>query len=64
MYGAALVEQILSCHYRLHGRCPLQSFVKYVVDAEQAELPKFLKGIDFSELDEAVNAMNEIDPDT
>ena len=36
---------------------------KYVVDAEQAELThKFLKGIDFLELDEALNAMSEVDP--
>ena len=64
LYGAALAGAnfILSTTGYMEGAL-CQSFAKYVVDAEQAELThKFLKGIDFSELDEALNAMNEVDP--
>ncbi len=64
LYGAALAGAnfILSTTGYMEGAL-CQSFAKYVVDAEQAELThKFLKGIDFSELDGAINAMNEIDP--
>ena len=40
-----------------------QSFAKFVIDAEQVELTrKFLRGIDFSELDEALSAMAEVEP--
>tara|TARA_B100001996_G_scaffold51247_1_gene36650 strand:- start:1054 stop:2007 length:954 start_codon:yes stop_codon:yes gene_type:complete len=64
LYGAALAGAnfILSTTGYMEGAL-CQSFAKYVVDAEQAELThKFLKGIDFSELDGALNAMNEVDP--
>ena len=64
LYGAALAGAnfILSTTGYMEGAL-CQSFAKYVVDAEQAELThKFLKGIDFSELDEALNAMKEVDP--
>ena len=64
LYGAALAGAnfILSTTGYMEGAL-CQSFAKYVVDAEQAELThKFLRGIDFSELDEALNAMNEVDP--
>ncbi len=64
LYGAALAGAnfILSTTGYMEGAL-CQSFAKYVVDAEQAELThKFLKGINFSELDEAINAMNEIEP--
>ena len=40
-----------------------QSFAKFVIDAEQAELThKFLRGIDFLELDGALSAMAEVEP--
>lgn len=40
-----------------------QSFTKFVVDAEQVEMfYKFLKGIDFGELEGALRAMEEVDP--
>lgn len=64
LYGAALAGAnfILSTAGYLEGAL-CQSFAKFVVDAEQAELThKFLRGIDFSELDGALEAMKEVDP--
>ena len=64
LYGAALAGAnfILSTAGYLEGAL-CQSFTKFVVDAEQTEMTqKFLKGIDFSELDGALSAMDEVDP--
>lgn len=64
LYGAALAGAsfILSTAGYMEGAL-CQSFAKYVVDAEQAELThKFLKGVDFSELESALSAIDEIDP--
>ncbi len=64
LYGAALAGAnfILSTAGYLEGAL-CQSFAKFVVDAEQAELThKFLRGIDFSELDGALDAMQEVEP--
>ena len=64
LYGAALAGAnfILStAGYLESALC--QGFAKFVIDAEQAELThKFLRGIDFSELDGALSAMAEVEP--
>ena len=64
LFGAALAGAnfILSTAGYLEGAL-CQSFAKFVVDAEQAELThKFLRGVDFSELDGALDAMREVEP--
>lgn len=64
LYGAALAGAnfILSTTGYMEGAL-CQSYAKYVVDAEQVEMTyKFLKGIDFSELDDALSAMDEVEP--
>ena len=64
LYGAALAGAnfILSTAGYLEGAL-CQSFAKFVVDAEQAEMThKFLRGIDFTELEGALSAMDEVDP--
>ncbi len=64
LYGAALAGAnfILSTTGYLEGAL-CQSFAKFVVDAEQAELThRFLRGIDFSELEDALDAMGEVEP--
>ena len=64
LYGAVLAGAnfILSTAGYMEGALS-QSFAKFVVDAEQVEMfYKFAKGIDFAELDGALEAMNEVDP--
>lgn len=64
LYGAVLAGAnfILSTAGYLESALT-QSFTKFVVDAEQVEMfYKFGKGIDFSELDGALEAMSEVEP--
>ncbi len=64
LFGAALAGAnfILSTTGYLEGAL-CQSFAKFVVDAEPAEMThRFLKGIDFLELDDALATIREIEP--
>lgn len=64
LFGAALAGAnfILSTAGYLEGAL-CQSFAKFTVDAEQAEMThRFLKGIDFSELDDALATIREVEP--
>lgn len=64
LYGAVLAGAnfILSTAGCMEGALS-QSFTKFVVDAEQVEMfYKFIKGIDYGELEGALGAMEEIDP--
>ena len=64
LFGAALAGAnfILSTAGYLEGAL-CQSFAKFAIDAEQAEMThRFLKGIDFSEIDDALATIHEVEP--
>ncbi|MBC6416518.1 MAG: trimethylamine methyltransferase family protein, partial [Rhodospirillales bacterium] len=64
LYGAVLAGAnfILSTTGYMEGALS-QSFAKFVVDAEQVEMfYRFATGVDFGELDSALDAMREVEP--